>query len=177
MGMILGTAAYMAPEQARGRAVDRRADIWAFGAVLWEMLTGRRAFDGDDVSITLASVLKDDPKWDALGSDVPPALRQLVRRCLDKDPKRRLQAIGEARVVIEDLLSGAAPRGIFGEDTDRIVSGARRIRGSREQAAVRRRARRSLSHRSARRLRAGADHHRAELGGGVGEEVNRVVRR
>src|SRR6188768_1563793 len=74
MGMILGTAAYMAPEQARGRAVDRRADVWAFGVVLYEMLTGRRAFDGEDISITLASVLKEDVSWQALPADLPPSI-------------------------------------------------------------------------------------------------------
>jgi serine/threonine-protein kinase len=108
MGMILGTAAYMAPEQARGRAVDRRADIWAFGAVLYEMLTGRRAFEGDDVSITMAAVLKDDVNWSVMPAAVPAALQRLLRRCLEKDPKRRLQAIGEARIVIDDLLNGSA---------------------------------------------------------------------
>ena len=107
-GVILGTAAYMAPEQARGRSVDRRADIWAFGVVLYEMLTGRRAFGGDDVSITVANVLKDDVDWQALPADVPPALRRLLKRCLDKDPKRRLRDIGEARVQIDELLSGVA---------------------------------------------------------------------
>ncbi len=108
MGMILGTAAYMAPEQARGRAVDRRADIWAFGAVLFEMLTGRRAFEGDDVSTTIAAVLKDDVKWATLPPDMPAALRQLLQRCLERDPKRRLQAIAEARIALDDIASGAA---------------------------------------------------------------------
>jgi serine/threonine protein kinase len=102
MGMIIGTAAYMAPEQARGRAVDRRADIWAFGVVLYEMLTGRRAFEGDDISITLASVLKEDPKWAALPGDLPAPLHRLLRRCLDKDPKRRLSAIGDARLELDE---------------------------------------------------------------------------
>jgi hypothetical protein len=102
MGVILGTAAYMSPEQARGRAVDRRADIWAFGVVLFEMLTGRRAFDGDDISITLASVLKDDMKWDALPADLPTPVRRLLRRCLEKDPKRRLSSIGDARLELDD---------------------------------------------------------------------------
>ena len=87
--MILGTAAYMAPEQARGKAVDRRADIWAFGVVLYEMLTGRRAFDGDDVSITLATVLKEDPRLArAAGAICRRRSRRLLRRCLEKDPKR-----------------------------------------------------------------------------------------
>jgi serine/threonine-protein kinase len=107
-GMILGTAAYMAPEQARGKTVDRRADTWSFGVVVFEMLTGRRAFGGDDVVHTLALVMTKEPEWAALPSSTPPALRGLLRRCLDKDPKRRLQAIGDARVVIEDLISGAS---------------------------------------------------------------------
>ena len=106
-GMILGTAAYMAPEQARGKPVDRRADVWAFGVVLYELLSGRRAFEGDDISITLANVLKEDVDWDALPATVPSALRRLLRRCLEKDPKRRLQAIGEARIAIEELIAGA----------------------------------------------------------------------
>src|SRR5205814_9227606 len=79
MGMIIGTAAYMAPEQAKGKAVDRRADIWAFGVVLYEMLTGRRAFKGDDISDVLASVLKTEPDWSALPADLPPAVRRLLR--------------------------------------------------------------------------------------------------
>jgi serine/threonine-protein kinase len=106
-GFILGTASYMAPEQARGRAVDRRADIWAFGCVLFEMLTGRRAFDGDDVSTMLAAVLKTDPDWQLLPPAAPPGLRRLLVRCLNKDPKDRWQAIGDVRIEIRDLLSGA----------------------------------------------------------------------
>ena len=105
-GMILGTAAYMAPEQARGKVVDHRADIWAFGVVLFEMITGTRAFDGEEISDVLASVLKSDPKWTALPAAAPAALRRLIRRCLERDPKRRLQAIGEARIQIDDLISG-----------------------------------------------------------------------
>ncbi len=108
MGMILGTAAYMAPEQARGKAVDRRADIWAFGAVLYEMLTGRRAFEGDDISFTLASVLKDDVKWDALPADLPRPIRRLLRRCLEKDPRKRLSAIGDARLELDEPEQPAA---------------------------------------------------------------------
>jgi len=102
MGMILGTAAYMSPEQARGKAVDRRADIWAFGAVLYEMLTGRRAFEGDDISITLANVLKEDVTWAALPVGLPPSVDRLLRRCLEKDPRRRLSAIGDARLELDD---------------------------------------------------------------------------
>ncbi|MBA2260430.1 MAG: serine/threonine protein kinase, partial [Acidobacteria bacterium] len=96
MGMIIGTAAYMAPEQAKGKAVDKRADIWAFGVVLYEMLTGARAFDGDDVSEVLATVLKSEPAWHALPADTPPAIRRVLRRCLEKDPRKRLSAIGDA---------------------------------------------------------------------------------
>ena len=102
MGMIIGTAAYMAPEQARGKVVDRRADIWAFGVVLYEMLTGQRAFEGEDISITLASVLKEQVNWDALQPDLPVPLQKLLRRCLEKDPRRRLSWIGEARLTLED---------------------------------------------------------------------------
>jgi eukaryotic-like serine/threonine-protein kinase len=99
-GTILGTAAYMSPEQARGKTVDRRADIWAFGAVLFEMLTGQRAFPGEDLTDTLASVVKLDPKWEALGEDVPARVRQVLRVCLQKDPRQRAQAIGDARLAL-----------------------------------------------------------------------------
>ncbi|MDO8679357.1 MAG: protein kinase [Acidobacteriota bacterium] len=107
VGMILGTAAYMSPEQARGKLVDHRTDIWAFGVVVFELLTGDRLFSAETMSDTLASVLKTVPNWSALPTTVPPGLRRLLHRCLEKDPKRRLQAIGDARVQIEDLLSGA----------------------------------------------------------------------
>jgi eukaryotic-like serine/threonine-protein kinase len=100
-GIILGTAAYMSPEQASGYAADRRADIWSFGAVLYEMLTGRRAFPGESASDTLATVLKLDPDWAALPAETPASIRTLVRRCLTKDRKQRLQAIGEARIALE----------------------------------------------------------------------------
>jgi serine/threonine-protein kinase len=111
VGALLGTAAYMSPEQARGRAADHRADIWAFGLVLYEMLTGRRGFDGEDISITLASVLKEDVKWDALPAGLPMPVRRLLRRCLEKDPRRRLGAIGDARLELEDAMAGAEPAG------------------------------------------------------------------
>jgi Tol biopolymer transport system component len=112
-GAILGTAAYMSPEQARGKTVDERADIWAFGVVLHEMLTGQRLFTGDGISDTLAAVLKTAPDWRWLPASTPAGLRRLLHRCLEKDPRRRLQAIGEARVQIEDLVSGAPePAGV-----------------------------------------------------------------
>ena len=107
-GTILGTAAYMSPEQARGKPVDRRADIWAFGVVLFEMLSGQRAFDGETTSDVLAKVMEREPDWRALPSATPTRLRELLRRSLTKDPRARLRDIGEARVQIEVLLSGAA---------------------------------------------------------------------
>ena len=100
-GTVLGTAAYMSPEQARGRPVDRRADLWSFGVIVWEMLTGRRLFEGETISDTLAAVLRADLPWDDLPDDTPPALRRLLERCLERDPRRRLRDIGEARVRLE----------------------------------------------------------------------------
>ncbi len=101
-GLILGTAAYMSPEQAAGTPADRRADIWSFGVVLWEMLTGHKLFEGETVSHVLASVLKDEVDLDELPQDTPPKLRELIGRCLRKKPKQRLQAIGDARIALEE---------------------------------------------------------------------------
>ena len=106
VGMIIGTAAYMSPEQAKGRPVDKRADIWAFGVVLYEMLTGQRAFKGDDISETLASVLKDTVDVTSLPTTVPPRLRALMARCLERDVKLRLRDIGEARVELAKIAEG-----------------------------------------------------------------------
>jgi serine/threonine-protein kinase len=106
-GMILGTASYMSPEQAAGQPTDKRCDIWAFGVVLCEMLTGQRLFEGETVSHTLADVLRADIDLDRLPTGVPRSIRRLLARCLDRNPKRRLRDIGEARVVIEDALAGA----------------------------------------------------------------------
>jgi len=105
-GLILGTAAYMAPEQARGKTVDRRADIWSFGVVAFEMLTGKMAFKGDTVSDSLAAVIRGDPEWSLLPASVPSEIQQLIRRCLNKDPRQRLQSIGEARIAIENVIEG-----------------------------------------------------------------------
>ncbi len=107
-GVVIGTAAYMSPEQARGRAVDKRSDIWAFGAVLYEMLAGRRAFDGETASDALVSVLTKEPDWSALPVSTPPAIRRLLRRCLDRDRERRLHDIADARLEIDEALSGTA---------------------------------------------------------------------
>lgn len=105
LGMILGTAAYMAPEQAKGRATDRRADVWAFGVVMLEMLTGRQVFAGDEISEVLASVLKDAPALDALPEGTPPAIRRLLARCLEKTPARRLDSRGVVRWEIDLALA------------------------------------------------------------------------
>ncbi len=115
-GVILGTAAYMSPEQARGQAVDKRADIWAFGVVLYEMLAGKQAFTGDTISDVLASVLKNDIGWEVLPAKLPHRIRNLLRRCLQGERRKRLQAIGEARITIEEYLEdptrdAAAERG------------------------------------------------------------------
>ena len=109
-GMILGTAAYMSPEQARGRAVDKRADIWAFGAVLFEMLTGTRAFAGDDITDTLAAVVSAEPDWRLLPAGLPPAVGSCVRRCLQKDPRQRVQAIGDVRLALEGAFETTTPQ-------------------------------------------------------------------
>src|SRR5579864_8872299 len=104
-GVILGTAAYMSPEQARGAAADRRADIWAFGVVLFEMLTGRQSFPGETTSDILAGVLRAEPEWSALPAATPDGVRKLLKRCLERDRKQRLQAIGEARIAIDECLA------------------------------------------------------------------------
>ncbi len=115
-GIILGTAAYMSPEQAAGKAVDKRSDLWAFGVVLLEMLTGRQAFGGETTSHVLAAVLKDEPDWITLPAATPAAIRRLLRRCLEKDRKRRLADAADAKLEIDDALTAppagdAAPRG------------------------------------------------------------------
>jgi serine/threonine-protein kinase len=118
-GVLLGTAAYMAPEQAKANPADRRADIWAFGCVLYEVLTAKKAFPADTVAETLAAVLKNEPDWSQLPSSTPAHVRVLLHRCLQKDPKQRLRDIGDARISIEEVLSGAA------ESTPGLASRAR----------------------------------------------------
>jgi len=111
--VILGTAAYMSPEQARGKTVDRRADIWAFGCVVFECLTAKRPFPGETVSDTIAKILERDPDWSALPATTPVRLRELLRRCLEKDAKKRLRDIGDARIELDEIiLQGVTPSGI-----------------------------------------------------------------
>jgi Tol biopolymer transport system component len=114
LGIILGTAAYMAPEQARGKPIDKRADIWAFGVVLLEMLSGSRTFKGEEISDVLAAVLRQDIEWKALPAGTPPALRRLLERCLDRDPKTRLRDIGEARVELARIERGVSDETLAG---------------------------------------------------------------
>ena len=116
-GLIVGTAGYMSPEQARGRSVDKRTDIWAFGCVLYEMLSGRMAFAGDTLSDTIAAILDREPDWSTLPVGTPRSLRRLVQRCLEKDPRQRLRDIGDARVELEQILGSPGADG----DADRLV--------------------------------------------------------
>ena len=109
MGVIMGTAAYMAPEQARGKVADKRADVWAFGVVVYEMLTGRRTFEGRDVSEVLAGVIKSEPEWDLLPKELPSALATYLRRCLEKDPRDRLRDIGDVRLAMAGAFDLPAP--------------------------------------------------------------------
>ncbi len=108
VGVVLGTAAYMAPEQAKGRVADRRSDVWAFGCVFFEMLTGKRVFDGEDVSETLAAVLRAEPDWNALPADVPSGVRALLKRCLERDRRARIPEIGTVRFLLQDALTEPA---------------------------------------------------------------------
>ena len=109
MGVIMGTVAYMSPEQARGKPIDRRSDIWAFGVVLYEMLSGRRAFEGEDVSLTLSAVLQREPEWNLLPLGVPSGLSTYLRRCLEKDPRQRIQAIGDVRLAMDGAFETGVP--------------------------------------------------------------------
>jgi len=111
-GVILGTAAYMSPEQARGKPVDKRTDIWAFGCVLYEMLTGRATFAGDTVSDTIAAILEREPDWRALPADTPPSVRRLLQRCLDKDRTRRLHGIRSGPLTAGICISQAIEAGV-----------------------------------------------------------------
>jgi serine/threonine protein kinase len=122
VGMILGTAAYMSPEQAKGRVADKRSDVWGFGCVLYEMLAGRRAFNGEDATEVIAAVIRSEPDWNALPGDVPPSVQVLLKRCLEKDRRSRISDIAVARFVLAEFVDnttappvpatqGARPRG------------------------------------------------------------------
>ena len=128
MGIVLGTAAYMAPEQAKGQPVDKRADIWAFGLVLYEMLTGARPFTGEDASEVLAAILRQEIDWAPLPAATPPGIRQLLRRCLERKPKDRLHDIADARIAINDVLTKA--------DEPAMVTPASRARSWRSAVLV-----------------------------------------
>ena len=130
-GVILGTAPYMSPEQARGVAVDKRTDIWAFGCLLYEMLTGRAAFPGETVSDMIAGILEREPDWNALRADTPPSVRRLLRRCLEKDRRWRLADAADARLEIDDALNGAQ-----GDVPPALVSSGRRASLVRASALV-----------------------------------------
>jgi len=104
-GVILGTAAYMSPEQAKGRVADKRSDVWSFGCVLYEMLTGRRAFEGEDVSDTLAAILRGEPDWSALPGDLPPSVATLIKRCVDRDRRSRIPDVAVARFLLDETAS------------------------------------------------------------------------
>src|SRR5262249_51558253 len=104
VGVILGTAAYMSPEQARGKAVDKRTDIWSFGCVLYELLTGGTAFSGETVADTIASILSREPDWAAVPETTPLAVRQILQRCLERDPQQRLRDIGDAKHELDHAL-------------------------------------------------------------------------
>jgi serine/threonine protein kinase len=120
-GMVVGTAAYMSPEQASGRATDARTGVWAFGVVLFEMLSGRALFSGETAGHILAEVLKSDPAWETLPETTPPEVRELLERCLRKNPRSRLRDIGDARVEIEDWLAASRASGLT---TSRVARGA-----------------------------------------------------
>jgi hypothetical protein len=123
-GVILGTAAYMSPEQARGKAVDKRTDVWAFGCVLYEMLTGKRAFEGETVSDTLAALLTREPDWSVLPEQTPPGAKRVLRKCLQRDVKLRLRDIGDARLDLEETAAAASAPGSlrFEEETALPIS-------------------------------------------------------
>ena len=108
VGALLGTAAYMAPEQAKGKPADKRSDVWAFGCVLYEMLTGKRVFEGDDIADTLANVLKVEPDWSRLPHSLPPAITVLLRRCLAKDARQRCGDMAAALILLEESTNLAA---------------------------------------------------------------------
>ncbi|MCH8219633.1 MAG: serine/threonine protein kinase, partial [Planctomycetes bacterium] len=133
-GELLGTAPYMSPEQARAKPVDKRSDIWSFGCVLFECLTGKRMFGGEDVTETLASIIKGEPEWTLLPEDTPPTIHLLLRKCLNKDRKRRLQYIADARVDLEQALGD--PTSSIIRLSDRVLQETAKPTGSRRMLAI-----------------------------------------
>jgi Tol biopolymer transport system component len=126
-GVVLGTAAYMSPEQARGKSVDRRTDIWSFGCLLYECLSGKQAFSGETVSDIVARILQTEPDWSALPAATPPRVRELLARCLQKDARRRLRDIGDARLELEDVMAGRSAAGVASVVAPRPVPTWRRF--------------------------------------------------
>ena len=120
-GAILGTVAYMSPEQARGKPLDKRTDIWSFGCVLYEMVTGRSPFGGETVSDTIVAILEREPDWHVLPDSTLPDVRRMLRRCLEKDPKRRLHDMADVRIEIDDAITASAS----GRPTSSVAAGAR----------------------------------------------------
>ena len=168
-GVIMGTAAYMSPEQARGKAVDKRSDIWAFGCVLFEMLTRTRAFDGEEITDVMMAVMRDEPNWSLLPANTPAAIRRLLRRSLTKDRKRRLSDMTDVRLELEEgategpgggpVAATPAPseaaRVDVGSRRDRIAAGSRRDGNPRTQCARTRSTDRAIRSRAS-----GKRHHR-----------------
>ena len=141
IGVILGAAAYMSPEQANGRPADKRSDVWAFGCVLYEMLTGKRAFEGETITDVMAEVLKNEPVWAHLPHDVSPALHRLLRRCLAKNPKQRLHDTGDARIEIEDMIASVVappdgPPAVTSSDESSYTEYHQAIKGARDRIWV-----------------------------------------
>src|SRR5262245_5985824 len=126
VGVLLGTAVYMSPEQAKGRVADKRTDVWAFGCVLYEMLTGKRAFDGEDVTDTIAAVVRGEPDWSALPPDVPEQIRLLIRRCLEKDRRARIGDISIARFLLTETLA-STPAAVVASQPAPVAIPRRRV--------------------------------------------------
>ncbi len=137
-GVIMGTAAYMSPEQARGKSVDKRTDVWAFGCVLYEMLAGGRAFQGEAIADIVAKIIERNPDFDALPHDVPPSVRLLVRRCLEKDQRDRLRDIGDARIEIKQALAMPPANDTYRKTYEPPGMGAEAVRVPRQEENRRR---------------------------------------
>ena len=168
--MILGTAAYMSPEQARGRPVDKRADVWAFGAVLFEMLTGTAPFPGEDISHILARVIEREPEWGVLPLNLPPAIGVVLRRCLTKDPRQRIRDIGDVRLALDGAFDTRLRRRsrLPPAPTSAVVATRSGLQcaGARHRRRARRR--RDVDRRASFRAATGAFHDRAAVDAAAG---------